>query len=46
VLESRRKSVDTLRPEDVASALVYAFSQPLRVLVEEILVRLVKQIAP
>lgn len=32
--------------EDVAQALVYAFAQPVRVLVEEILLRPVKQTAP
>ena len=32
--------------EDVAQALVYAFAQPPRVLVEEILIRPVKQVAP
>jgi NADP-dependent 3-hydroxy acid dehydrogenase YdfG len=46
VMDARRKAVDALRPEDVASALIYAFAQPPRVLVEEILVRPVKQIVP
>jgi len=35
-----------LTSEDVAQALVYAFAQPSRVLVEEILIRPVKQVAP
>lgn len=42
----RRQSLDALEPEDVAQALVYAFAQPPRVLVQEILIRPVKQIAP
>jgi NADP-dependent 3-hydroxy acid dehydrogenase YdfG len=46
VMDERRRSVDALRPEDLASALVCAFAQPLRVLVEEILVRRVLQLAP
>lgn len=42
----RRQSIDALEPNDVAQALVYAFAQPPRVLVQEILIRPVKQIAP
>jgi NADP-dependent 3-hydroxy acid dehydrogenase YdfG len=42
----RRTALDALTSEDVAQALVYAFAQPPRVLVEEILMRPVKQVAP
>jgi NADP-dependent 3-hydroxy acid dehydrogenase YdfG len=42
----RRRTLDALMPEDIAQALVYAFAQPPRVLVEEILVRPVRQVAP
>lgn len=45
-LRDRRESLDTLTSEDVAQALVYAFAQPPRVLVEEILIRPVRQVAP
>ncbi len=45
-LQARRESLDALTSEDVAQALVYAFAQPPRVLVEEILIRPVKQVAP
>jgi NADP-dependent 3-hydroxy acid dehydrogenase YdfG len=45
-LRERRASLDALTAEDVAQAAVYAFAQHPRVLVEEILVRPVKQIAP
>ncbi len=45
-MRERRETVDALHAEDVAQALVYAFAQPPRVLVEEILVRPVRQIAP
>ncbi|ARU93775.1 SDR family oxidoreductase [Tatumella citrea] len=45
-LDSRRESLDALTPEDVAQSLVYAFAQHPRVLVQEILVRPVKQLAP
>jgi NADP-dependent 3-hydroxy acid dehydrogenase YdfG len=45
-MRERRKAIDALHPEDIAQALVYAFAQPPRVLVEEILVRPVKQIVP
>ena len=45
-LNARREALDALTSEDVAQALVYAFAQPPRVLVEEILIRPVKQIAP
>jgi NADP-dependent 3-hydroxy acid dehydrogenase YdfG len=44
--QARRSELDALTPEDVAQALVYAFAQPPRVLVEEILIRPVKQVAP
>jgi NADP-dependent 3-hydroxy acid dehydrogenase YdfG len=45
-LHDRRQSLDALTPDDVAQALVYAFAQPPHVLVQDILVRPVKQIAP
>lgn len=45
-MRERRKTVDALTAEDVAQALVYSFAQHPRVLVEEILIRPVKQIAP
>jgi NADP-dependent 3-hydroxy acid dehydrogenase YdfG len=45
-MEARWAQLDALTGADVAQALVYAFAQPARVLVEEILVRPVKQIAP
>jgi NADP-dependent 3-hydroxy acid dehydrogenase YdfG len=45
-MEARWAQLDALTGADIAQALVYAFSQPARVLVEEILVRPVKQIAP
>jgi NADP-dependent 3-hydroxy acid dehydrogenase YdfG len=46
VLRERRQSLDALTPDDVAQSLVYAFAQHPRVLVQEILVRPVKQVAP
>ncbi|MES3054128.1 hypothetical protein O6V14_00650 [Sphingomonas faeni] len=45
-MRDRRESLDALTTEDVAQALVYAFAQPPRVLVEEILIRPVKQVSP
>jgi NADP-dependent 3-hydroxy acid dehydrogenase YdfG len=45
-LQERREILDALTAEDVAQAMVYAFAQHPRVLVEEILVRPVKQVAP
>jgi NADP-dependent 3-hydroxy acid dehydrogenase YdfG len=45
-LRERREQLDALHAEDVAQALVYAFAQHPRVLVQEILVRPVKQVAP
>jgi NADP-dependent 3-hydroxy acid dehydrogenase YdfG len=45
-LRERREQLDALHAEDVAQALVYAFAQHPRVLVQEILVRPVKQLAP
>jgi NADP-dependent 3-hydroxy acid dehydrogenase YdfG len=45
-LRERRAGLDALTAEDVAQALVYAFAQHPRVLVEEILVRPVKQLVP
>ena len=35
-----------MRSKDVAQALVFAFAQPANVLIQEILMRPVKQIAP
>ncbi len=46
VMKKRRETLDALTAEDVANALVYSFAQPPRVLVEEILIRPVKQISP
>lgn len=46
VMQERRESLDALTAEDVAQALIYAFFQPARVLVEKILIRPVRQIAP
>lgn len=46
VLHARRESLEALTPEDIAQALTYAFAQHPRVLVQEILVRPVKQVAP
>lgn len=45
-LNARRQSLDALHAEDVANALLYAFGQPANVLVEEILVRPVRQVVP
>jgi NADP-dependent 3-hydroxy acid dehydrogenase YdfG len=45
-MRQRRESLEALQPEDVAQALRYAFMQPPNVLVEEILVRPVRQISP
>lgn len=45
-MRERREKLDALQAVDIAQALVYSFAQPPRVLVEEILVRPVKQIAP
>ncbi|WP_029623734.1 SDR family oxidoreductase [Sphingomonas sp. PAMC 26617] len=45
-MRERRESLDALTSDDVAQALVYAFAQPPRVLVEEILLRPVRQVAP
>ncbi|MBW4690905.1 MAG: SDR family NAD(P)-dependent oxidoreductase [Lyngbya sp. HA4199-MV5] len=38
-IEERRKSVTALESEDIAAAIVYAVTQPLRVNVNEILIR-------
>ncbi|MBC7453372.1 MAG: SDR family oxidoreductase [Massilia sp.] len=46
VLNARREKLDALRSEDIAQALVYAFAQPPNVLVQEILLRPVLQLAP
>lgn len=45
-LHDRRQVLDALHAEDVAQAIIYAFAQPPRVLVQEILIRPVKQVAP
>lgn len=45
-MAERSAQLNAMAGEDVAQALVYAFAQPARVLVEEILIRLVKQVAP
>jgi NADP-dependent 3-hydroxy acid dehydrogenase YdfG len=45
-MAERWAQLDAMTGEDVAQALVYAFAQPARVLVEEIMLRPVKQIAP
>jgi NADP-dependent 3-hydroxy acid dehydrogenase YdfG len=45
-MKERREILDALSAEDVAQALVYAFAQPANVLVEEILLRPVLQVAP
>ncbi|WP_233635993.1 SDR family oxidoreductase [Hymenobacter setariae] len=45
-MAQRWAQLDAMAGEDVAQALVYAFAQPARVLVEEILLRPVKQTAP
>jgi NADP-dependent 3-hydroxy acid dehydrogenase YdfG len=45
-MAERWAQLDAMAGEDIAQALVYAFAQPGRVLVEEILLRPVKQIAP
>ena len=46
VMRERRESLEALTSENVAQALVYSFAQPPHVLVEEILVRPVKQTSP
>jgi NADP-dependent 3-hydroxy acid dehydrogenase YdfG len=38
-LEQRRTTMEGLRPEDIASAILYAVSQPQRVSINEILIR-------
>ncbi|MHB1676017.1 MAG: SDR family oxidoreductase [Sulfuriferula sp.] len=45
-LDDRRTKLEALTAEDVAQALVYAFAQPPNVLIEEILMRPVLQVAP
>lgn len=45
-LDERRKQLDALTAENIAQALVYAFAQPGNVLIEEILLRPVLQVAP
>jgi len=45
-MRERRESLDALTADDVAQALVYSFAQHPRVLVQEILIRPVRQVAP
>jgi NADP-dependent 3-hydroxy acid dehydrogenase YdfG len=45
-LRERRTQLEALSSADVAQALVFAFAQPANVLIQEILMRPVKQIAP
>lgn len=45
-IKTRRTQLDALTSENIAQALVYAFAQPANVLVEEILLRPVLQVAP
>lgn len=45
-LLTRRTELEAMKSEDVAQALVFAFAQPANVLIQEILMRPVKQIAP
>jgi NADP-dependent 3-hydroxy acid dehydrogenase YdfG len=45
-MRERRESLDALTADDIAQALVYSFAQHPRVLVEEILIRPVRQVAP
>jgi NADP-dependent 3-hydroxy acid dehydrogenase YdfG len=46
LLAERRNALDAPNSKNVAQALVFAFAQPSRVLIEEILMRPVKQLAP
>lgn len=45
-LSQRREELEALHADDIAQALVYSFAQHPRVLVEEILIRPVKQVSP
>lgn len=45
-MKTRREQLDALTSVDIAQALVYVFAQPANVLVEEILLRPVLQVAP
>jgi NADP-dependent 3-hydroxy acid dehydrogenase YdfG len=45
-IHERRVQLDALHSVDVAQALVFAFAQPANVLIQEVLMRPVKQIAP
>jgi NAD(P)-dependent dehydrogenase (short-subunit alcohol dehydrogenase family) len=45
-IHERRLQLDALQSADVAQALVFAFAQPANVLIQEILMRPVKQIIP
>jgi len=46
MMEKRRTDVEALVADDIANALTFAFAQPPHVLVQEMLVRPVKQVAP
>ena len=46
MMQKRREAVDAMLPEDIATALIYSFAQPNRVLVEEMVIRPVRQLAP
>jgi len=46
MMEKRRTALDALTAQDIANALAFAFAQPPRVLVQEMLVRPVRQIVP
>jgi NADP-dependent 3-hydroxy acid dehydrogenase YdfG len=45
-IQARRESLDALAAADVAQALVFAFAQPGNVLIQEVLMRPVLQVAP
>jgi NADP-dependent 3-hydroxy acid dehydrogenase YdfG len=45
-MKERRQQLDALTSENIAQAMIYAFAQPANVLVEEILLRPVLQVAP
>ena len=45
-LLTRRTQLEAMQSEDVTQALVFVFAQPADVLIQEILMRPVRQIAP
>ncbi len=45
-MKERRQQLEALTSENIAQAMIYAFAQPANVLVEEILLRPVLQVAP